>query len=120
MKVVDNSGGRLAYCIRVVGGYQHRYAGQGDCLIVVVCRLRSRRRQFSKVKKGQIVNALIVRTKITKSYISNDKTAFFENAVVLLNKKNKLFGTRIFGLLPVSLRFTRYMKLVVLAKGLKI
>ena len=119
LNVVDNSGVRLVYCIRVGRGFKQRYAGLGDSLIVVVNRLRKKRRQFSKLKRGQIVNALIVRTKVNQSYFNNDKTVFFENSVVLLNKKNQLFGTRIFGLLPQNLRFSRYMKVAILSKGLK-
>ena len=119
LKVVDNSGVRFAYCIRVVGGYKRRYAFLGDTLTVVVNRLRKRRRQYFKLKQGQIVTALLVRTKINKNYFFNDKISFFENSIILLNKKNQLFGTRIFGLLPKNLRYSRFMKIIVLAKGLK-
>lgn len=119
LNVVDNSGVRLVYCIRLIGGFKRRYSFLGDSIIVVVNRLRKKRRQFSKLKKGQIVNALIVRTKVNSKYFNSDVTKFFENSVVLLNKKNQLFGTRIFGLLPRTLRFSRYMKIVILAKGLK-
>ena len=119
LKVVDNSGVRFAYCIRVVGGHKRRYAFLGDVLTVVVNRLRKRRRQYSKLKQGQIVTALIVRTKINKNYFFNDKISFFENSVILLNKKNQLFGTRIFGMLPKTLRYSRFMRIIVLAKGLK-
>ena len=119
LNVVDNSGVRMVYCIRITGGFKRRYARLGDLLTVVVDRLRKKRRQFSKLKKGQLVNALVVRLKKNKNYFFNDSLLFFENSVVLLNKKNQLFGTRIFGLLPRILRFSRYMKIVVLAKGLK-
>ena len=117
---MDNSGARAAYCIRILGGHKKRYAKVGDSVVVVVSRLRRRRKQFSKLKKGQIVNGLLVRTKSSKRSIFNDKTFFLENCVILLNKKNKLFGTRIFGLLPMCLRYTKHMKVVVLAKGLKL
>ncbi len=119
LKVVDNSGVRFVYCIHIPGGYRRRYARLGDTVTVVVNRLRKRRRQFSKLKQGQIVTGLIVRSKINKSYFFNDKISFFENSVILLNKKNQLFGTRIFGLLPKNLRYSRFMKIIVLAKGLK-
>ena len=119
LKVVDNSGVRFAYCIHVPGGYKRRYAGLGDTLTVVVNRLRKRRRQYSKLKQGQIVTGLIVRTKINKNYFFNDKVSFLENSIILVSKKNQLFGTRVFGLLPKKLRYSRYMKLVILAKGLK-
>jgi large subunit ribosomal protein L14 len=119
LKVVDNSGVRFAYCIRVPGGYKRRYARLGDTLTVVVNRLRKRRRQYSKLKQGQIVTGLIVRTKINKTYFFNDKISFLENSIILISKKNQLFGTRIFGMLPKNLRYSRYMKLIILAKGLK-
>jgi len=119
LKVVDNSGVRFVYCIRVSGGYKRRYARLGDTLTVVVNRLRKKRRQYAKLKQGQIVNGLIVRTKINKNYFFNDKIAFLENSIILFNKKNQLFGTRIFGLLPKNLRYSRFMKIIVLAKGLK-
>ncbi len=119
LKVVDNSGVRFVYCIQIPGGYKRRYARLGDTITVVVNRLRKRRRQFSKLKQGQIVTGLIVRSKINKNYFFNDKISFLENSVILLNKKNQLFGTRIFGLLPKSLRYSRFMKIIVLAKGLK-
>ena len=119
LNVVDNSGVRVVYCIRVLGGYKRRYASLGDILVVVVNRLRKKRRKLLKLKKGQLINALIVRTKVNKSYFNNDKTAFFENSVVLLNKKNQLFGTRIFGILPENLRYSKFMKIAILSKGLK-
>jgi large subunit ribosomal protein L14 len=119
LKVVDNSGVRFAYCIRVAGGNKRRYARLGDTVTVVVNRLRKRRRQYSKLKQGQIVTGLIVRTKINKNYFFQDKISFLENSIILLNKKNQLFGTRVFGLLPKNLRYSRFMKILVLAKGLK-
>ena len=119
LKVVDNSGVRFAYTIRVPGGFKRRYARLGDTLTVVVNRLRKRRRQYSKLKQGQIVTGLIVRTKVNKNYFFNDRISFLENSIILVSKKNQLFGTRIFGLLPKSLRYSRFMKLVILAKGLK-
>ena len=119
LKVVDNSGVRFVYCIKIFGGFKRRYARLGDSVVVVVNRLRKKRRQFSKLKQGQIVIGLIVRTKISKNYFYNDKISFLENSVILLNKKNQLFGTRIFGLLPKNLRYSRFMKIIILAKGLK-
>jgi len=119
LKVVDNSGARLVYCIRVHSGFKRRYAYLGDTILVVVDRLRKRRRSFSRVKKGEVIKALIVRTKHVKKYFFNDSIQFLENSVILLNRKNKVVGTRIFGLLPKMLRYTRYMRSIALCKGLK-
>lgn len=119
LKVVDNSGARMAYCIRVTSGFKRRYAHLGDTILVVVDRLRKRRRKFSRVKKGEVIKALIVRTKNSKKYFFNDSIGFLENSVILLNRKNKILGTRIFGMLPKLLRFTRYMRSIILSKGLK-
>jgi large subunit ribosomal protein L14 len=117
LKVIDNSGAKNAYCIRIISNSSKRYAFVGDLLLVSVKSLRAKRRFSSKVKTGTLVRALIVRSKITKFYFFGDNLKFYENSAVLLNKQNKLIGTRIFGLLPNSLRYTRFMKLLSVCAG---
>jgi large subunit ribosomal protein L14 len=119
LNVVDNSGAKKACCLKVLKGYQRRYAFPGDVIIVSIKSLRSKRRSTSKAKKGQIFKALVVRTKarIKKSF-SGESLNFFENSVVLLNNQNKLIGTRIFGTLPKFFRYTKFLKLTFLALGL--
>ena len=119
LKVIDNSGAKIVYCIRIISNLKYRYAYTGDILLVSVKELRVKRRFASKVKKGELVRALIVRTKKSSPYFSGDNLSFFENAVILLNKKDKLIGTRIFGLLPRSLRYTQYMRLLALCVGVR-
>ena len=80
--------------------------------------LRSTRRHFSKVKKGEVLNALVVMTKIKKDNFYNTSCSFFDNSVILLTKQNKLLGTRVFGGLSKNLRFTKYMKILALASGI--
>jgi large subunit ribosomal protein L14 len=113
---IDNSGAKLVTCIGCLAGYKQRYASFGEVITVAVQKLRKRRRTLVKVKKGQVLQALIIRTKKNLTKASN--LFFFENAAVLLNKQKKLIGTRVFGSLPKSLRFSKYLRLTFLARGL--
>lgn len=117
LKVIDNSGAKNVCCIRIVSNQKFRYAYTGDILLVSVKKLRAKRRFASKVKKGQLLHALVVRTKQKNSYFFGDNLSFFENSVVLLKKNNKLVGTRIFGLMPRSLRYSQYMRLLAVCAG---
>lgn len=118
LNVVDNSGAKSVLCIKVLSGYQRRYAKIGDQIIVSVKKLRAKRRALSKVKKGEIYHALIVRTVNRSSFLQGDSIAFYHNAVVLLNKQSKNIGTRVFGSMPKMFRFTRHLKLLFLAAGI--
>ena len=119
LKVIDNSGAKSVCCVRIVSNKKSRYAYVGDILLVSVKKLRAKRRFTSKVKKGQLMRALVVRIKKKNSYFSGDGLFFFENSVILLKKNNKLFGTRIFGLLPRSLRYSQYMRFLSLCVGVR-
>jgi large subunit ribosomal protein L14 len=119
LKVIDNSGAKSVCCVRIVSNQKYRYAYTGDILLVSIKKLRAKRRHASKVKKGQLLRALVIRTKKKFFYFSGDSLSFFENLVVLLKKNNKLIGTRIFGLLPRFLRYSQYMRLLVLGAGVR-
>ena len=118
LNVIDNSGARFVSCIHVPCGYRRRYAFIKDIIVVSVKKLRNKRKLFSKVKKGEVIKALIVRTKTSLKSYSFESFCFKENSVVLLSKQNKLIGTRLFGVIPSNFRYTRYLKLVSLAAGL--
>ncbi len=118
LNVIDNSGARKGCCIKVVSGYRRRYARIGDIVIVSIKSLRTRRKSTSKVKKGEIYKALVVRTKPKTKSFSGESISFFENSVVLLNKQNKFIGTRVFGSLPSQFRYTKYLRVVSLSAGL--
>ena len=111
LQVADNSGARLISCIKVIGGSKRRYARIGDIVIVSVKDAIPR----SKVKKGEVQRAIIVRTK--KPLIREDGTSikFDTNAAVLLDKQNEPIGTRIFGPVTRELRKKNMMKIVSLA-----
>ena len=111
LRVADNSGAREILVIRVKGGSRRRYAGIGD---VVTATVKQANPQGS-VHKGEVVTAVVVRTK--KSYGRNDGThiAFDENAAVLIDNQNNPRGTRIFGPVARELRDRNFMKIVSLA-----
>jgi large subunit ribosomal protein L14 len=117
LKIIDNSGGRKARCIGVFPKYKQQYAFLGDIITVSVIELRMRRRLLSKVKKGEIFKAILVRTK-KGIKTKTSSLQFFDNSIVLLNNQKKLIGTRVFGALPNSLRYTKHFRLIFLAAGL--
>jgi large subunit ribosomal protein L14 len=116
-KVVDNSGAKKACCIHVSGGYRKRYGKTGDVIVVSIKSLRAKRREVSKIKKGDVLKALIVKTKVFKPSYSQECVSFFENSVVLLNNQNKLIGTRVFGPIEKTFRYTKYLRILSLASG---
>lgn len=118
LNVVDNSGGRKVRCIKVPLGYKRRYARVGNVIVVSVKSLRAKRRATSKVKKGEIFRALIVRTQSKSVNFSGESIQFLENSVVLLNKQNKLLGSRIFGSIPGLFRYSKHLRVVSLCAGL--
>lgn len=118
LKVTDNSGAKTVKCIKVLGGFKKRYAKLGDIVVVSVQQLRNKSKKTSKVSKGEVFRALVVRTK--KIYRKKDGSSFFlqENAVALINKQGNPIGTRILGPIPKILKKTKFMKFVSLSIGL--
>ena len=111
LRVADNTGAREILCIRVRGGSRRRYARVGD---VIVATVKSATPGGS-VKKGDVVTAVVVRTK--KEFGRKDGTyiAFDENAAVLIDNQNNPRGTRIFGPVARELREKKFMKIISLA-----
>lgn len=121
LKVIDNSGARLVYCINIISTTNtKRYALIGDLLLVSIKKLRVRRRYAAKIKKGALARALLVRSKLYNTFYYGDKLKFYDKAVVLLHLKNyNLIGTRVFGLLPKYFRFTHYLRILSLCSGIR-
>jgi large subunit ribosomal protein L14 len=111
LRVADNTGARELLCIRVRGGSKRRYAGVGDIIVGTVKAATPQ----GAVKKGEVVTAVVVRTR--KQFGRNDGTyiAFDENAAVLIDPQNNPRGTRIFGPVARELRERNFMKIVSLA-----
>jgi len=117
LNVIDNSGAKTAYCIKVMKGYRRRYARIGDIITVAIRSLRKKRKETAKIKKGDICKALLVRTKVNKFTPFYHKIDFFENAVILITKQKKLLATRIFGAISKSFKYTKFLRIASLSAG---
>lgn len=111
LEVADNSGARQVQCIKVLGGSKRRYANIGDVIKVSVKDAIPR----GKVKKGEVMDAVVVRTRKGVRRSDGSVIRFDSNAVVLLTNQDQPVGTRIFGPVTRELRATKYMKIVSLA-----
>ncbi|HRB96420.1 MAG TPA: 50S ribosomal protein L14 [Nitrosomonas sp.] len=111
LRVADNTGARSIMCIKVLGGSKRQYASIGDIIKVSVKDAAPR----GRVKKGDVYNAVVVRTAKGVRRIDGSLLKFDENAAVLLNNKLEPIGTRIFGPVTRELRNARFMKIVSLA-----
>jgi large subunit ribosomal protein L14 len=111
LEVADNSGARQVMCIKVLGGSHRRYARIGDLIKVAVKEAIPR----GKVKKGQVMNAVVVRTRKGVRRADGSLIKFDDNAAVLLNNQLAPIGTRIFGPVTRELRSERFMKIISLA-----
>ena len=111
LKIADNSGARSVMCIKVLGGSKRRYANIGDVIKVAVREAIP----TGKVKKGQVVDALIVRSKKGVRRRDGSLIKFDENAAVLINAQKAPIGTRVFGPVTRELREGKHMKILSLA-----
>ncbi len=111
LEVADNSGAKKVQCIKVLGGSHRRYAGIGDVIKVSVKDAIPR----GRVKKGDVYNAVVVRTKKGVRRPDGSVVRFDTNAAVLLNNQMQPIGTRIFGPVTRELRSEQFMKIISLA-----
>jgi large subunit ribosomal protein L14 len=111
LNVADNSGAKEIMCIKVLGGSKRRYASVGDVIVASVKKALPN----GKVKKGQVVKAVIVRTKKEIQRENGSLIRFDENAAVILDNKLEPVGTRIFGPISREVRYRNFMKIVSLA-----
>ena len=111
LDVADNSGARRVQCIKVLGGSKRKVAGVGDVIVVSVKEAIPR----GRVKKGEVLKAVIVRTAKEIRRVDGSAIRFDRNAAVLINNQNEPIGTRIFGPVTRELRSRKFMKIVSLA-----
>jgi len=111
LDIADNSGARRVQCIKVLGGSRRRYAEIGDIIKVSIKEAIPR----GKVKKGDVYNAVVVRTRKGVRRADGSLIRFDGNAAVLLNNQNQPIGTRIFGPVTRELRTENFMKIISLA-----
>lgn len=111
LSVADNSGAKEVYCIKVLGGSRRRYAGVGDIIVVSVKEALPN----SKVKKGDVTKAVIVRTKKEIKRPDGSMIRFDDNSAVIIGTSREPVGTRIFGPVARELRAKNFMKIISLA-----
>ena len=111
LNVADNSGAKEIMCIKVLGGSKRRYASLGDVIVASVKKAIPN----GKVKKGQVVKAVIVRTKKEVQRENGSLIRFDDNAAVIIDAKKEPVGTRIFGPVGREIRYAKFMKIVSLA-----
>ena len=111
LDIADNSGARRVMCIKVLGGSKRKYASVGDIIVVSVKEAIPR----GRVKKGQVMKAVVVRTAKDITRADGSVIRFDGNAAVLVDNKSEPVGTRIFGPVPRELRAKRHMKIISLA-----
>ena len=111
LTVADNSGAKILYCIKVLGGSRRRYASIGDIIVVSVKEAIPN----TKVKKGDVLKAVVVRTKKEIRRPDGSYIRFDDNSAVLITQNSEPIGTRIFGPVARELRAKRFMKIISLA-----
>ena len=117
LNVSDNSGAKKVKCIKILGGFKKRTSSAGEIIIVSIIELRNKSKKISKVKKGEIYKALIIKTK--KQVKNKDGSTYFfnQNAVSLINKLNKPLASRIIGPVSKKLKKSKYAKFSNIAQG---
>ena len=111
LEVADNSGARRVQCIKVLGGSKRKYASVGDVIVVSIKEAIPRGRE----KKGEVIQAVVVRTAKEIRRPDGSSIRFDRNAAVLINKQGEPIGTRIFGPVTRELRAKQFMKIISLA-----
>ena len=111
LNVADNTGAKEIMCIKVLGGSKRRYASVGDVIVASVKKAIP----TGKVKKGQVVKAVVVRTRKEVQRENGSLIRFDDNAAVILDAKKEPIGTRIFGPVAREVRYSGFMKIVSLA-----
>lgn len=117
LKVSDNSGAKFVKCIKVLGGFKRKFAFTGDVIVVSVLKLRNKSKYNSKVKKGDVYKALILKTKGLNHKVTGFKNTFNDNTVCLINKQGKPLFTRVFGQVPKTLKKHKWIKISNLSSG---
>ncbi len=111
LDVADNTGAKVAQCIKVLGGTRRRYATVGDVIVLAIKKAIP----SGEVKKGEVVRGVVVRTRQNVRREDGSYVRFDSNAVVLIDEQLNPRGTRIFGAVPRELRARNFMKIISLA-----
>lgn len=119
LNIIDNSGVKKVACIHIYNGYRKRYAHIGDIILTSVKSMKRKKNKLEefKFKKGDIVKVLILHTNTGTKSIYSNHTKNYQNAGVLISNTNKIVGSRIFGSIDSKFRFSKFLKVLTLAKG---
>jgi len=118
LKVADNSGGKLVRCLKSLKkGAKTRYGSVGDVIVLSVQQIRSKNKITSKVKRGDVLHGIIIKTRTNIRRSSGISICFSSNSVVLLNKQMKPLATRVLGVVPKELRNNKFSKIISLSSG---
>ena len=117
LQVSDNSGAKTAVCIKVLGGYKRRFAYVGDSIVVSITELKSKNRSLSKVKRGDIYRAVIIRTKKSHRLTDGSTVSFSNNSVCLLNNQGGPLSTRVVGPILKDLNKKKFSKIINISSG---
>lgn len=112
LKIADNSGVKKAQCIKI---YKGQSAKIGDIVLVTVKKIKKKLKTKISISKGNLLKALVVRTKYKQKNLINNYTSFDENSIILLNNNNKVLGTRILGPISNQLRKKKQLKILSIA-----
>lgn len=118
LKISDNSGGKFARCLKILKkGARPRYGRIGDIIVVSINQLRNKNRITSKVKRGDVLRGVIVKTQSKHTRANGLSFCFQQNSVVLLDKQLKPLATRVLGLIPKELKVSKFSKIISLSAG---
>ena len=117
LNVADNSGAKTVRCIKVLGGFKRKQAFLGDVIVVAVSKLRNKIKKSSKVKKGDVFKALIIKTRRKQTNKDGSVFWFDSSAAGLLTKQEKPLASRIIGPVPSNLKKGRFSKFASIASG---
>lgn len=117
LKIIDNSGAKTAWCIRILGGFTKKHAKLNNIIIVSIKQLWNKSKKISKVKKKEIYRALIVKTIFKYQNKIGFKKNFKQNAAVLLDKQGNPIGTWILSFISLVLKKKKFQKFLALSKG---
>lgn len=117
LRVADNSGAKSVKCIKVLNGFNRRFALLGDIIVVSIQKLRNKSKSTSKVQKGEVHKAIVIRTKKKMKKKDGTITLFQSNDVSLIGKLGKPIASRVIGPLPKILKKKKNLKLATLSSG---
>lgn len=118
LKISDNSGAKVVWCIKIIGNFKKKYAKTGDIIVVSIQCLWKKLKKNSKVKKKEVYKAFILKTKYCYKYNTGIMKIFKQNTAILLDKQNNPIGTRILGIVPNIFKRKNFQKFISISAGI--